>query len=94
MPYTVRIEGEALPATFAYNTHSSNRVSHSAPQAFYGPHIISPVSAREIDTLIADRRIRQPVRVHPARPGRLSSWSQRLQTPLSDKSKSQPYESN
>ena len=42
--------------------------------------------------LIADRRICQPVRVHPARPGRLSSRSQRSQAPLSDKSKSQPIE--
>lgn len=42
--------------------------------------------------LIAIRRIRQPVRVHLVRPGKLSSRSQRLQTPLSDKSKSQPIE--
>ena len=42
--------------------------------------------------LIADRRICQAVRVHPVRSGKLSSRSQRLQTPLSDKSKSQPTE--
>ena len=50
------------------------------------------VLPRENRALIADRRICQAVRVHPVRSGKLSSRSQRLQTPLSDKSKSQPTE--
>tara|TARA_A100001201_G_scaffold23966_2_gene27190 strand:- start:36 stop:458 length:423 start_codon:yes stop_codon:yes gene_type:complete len=50
------------------------------------------VLPRENRALIAIRRIRQPIRVHLARSGKLSSWSQRLQTPLSDNNKSQPIE--
>ena len=46
---------------------------------------------QENRTLIVDHRICQLVRVHPVRPGKLSSRSQRPQAPLSDKSKNQPY---
>lgn len=46
-------EGGAT-ATLAHNIHSPNRVSHRAPLALYGFHIISPVSAREVDTTDSD----------------------------------------